>query len=230
VTRSGAVVLCLIGLATSSAAPTARAEEGASPPVDLTVVRYYAPETGGPGRPRFIAQRILAYEARLEAKAEDTDAPSYQDRHVRAAMDHHIAEELLAALPLERPPDDEEISRVASELRAALMQRVGGDAALKAALEAERISEGEVASLFRRRARAAIYVERQLERILYPKEEQLREVYRTAAHPYKSLKFDDARLPLARWYVDERLRVAESSFLQAARSRVKITVTDASTS
>lgn len=193
--------------------------------VDATAVRFYAPETGGPSRPRFITQRILALEARLQAKAEDAAAAGYQERHVRSAMDLHIAEELLASLPLERPPDEAEVGRVASELREALLQRIGGERQLTSAAEAERVSEGEVADLLRRRARAAIYVERQLARVLYPNEEQLRDVYRTAAHPYKNLKFEDARVQLGRWYVDERLRAAESAFLQGARARVTIAVT-----
>ena len=201
---------------------SARAQETL---VDSVVVRFYAPEMGGPTRPRFILQRILAFEARLQAKAEDTGAPSYQERHVRAAMDRHIAEELLAALPLERPPGEADLSRVGADLREGLVQRIGGDKVLHALAEAERISDVELAALFRRQARAAIYIERAVLPILYPSEEQLRDVFRTAAHPYKSQKFEEARAAFARWYVDERLRAAETAFLQAARSRVKISVT-----
>ncbi|WP_394822063.1 hypothetical protein [Pendulispora albinea] len=193
--------------------------------VDGVAVRFYSAETGGVSRPRFIMQRVLAFEARIQAKVEDGGARAYQDRHVRAAMDQHIAEELLVALPLERAPDEAEIARVSVDLREGLVQRIGGDVVLRELAEMERISEAELGALFRRRARAALYVERAVLPILYPSEEQLRDVYRTAPHPYKSQKFEEARLPFARWYVDERLRAAETAFLQAARSRVKIAAT-----
>ena len=41
---------------------------------------------------------------------------------------------------------------------------------------------------------------------------------------FKSMKFEEAREPLSRWFVAERLRVAENAFLQAARARVKIVI------
>ncbi|WP_394842662.1 hypothetical protein LZC95_37020 [Pendulispora brunnea] len=192
--------------------------------VDGVAVRFYAADMGGPSRPRFIMQRMLAFEARIQAKVEDTDARSYQDRHVRAAIEHHISEELLVSLPLERGVDEAELARVGLELRTGLVQRIGGENALKAVADAERISDAEMAAFFRRHARAAIYVERAVLPILYPSEEQLRDVYRTAAHPYKSQKFEEARIPFSHWYVDERLRAAETAFLQGARSRVKIAV------
>jgi len=192
--------------------------------VDGVAVRFYAPEMGGPSHPRFIMQRMLAFEARIQARVEDTDARSYQDRHVRAAMDQQIAEEVLAALPLERPADDAELARVGVDLRTGLVQRIGGERVLRELSEAERISEVEVAAFFRRRARAAVYIERAVLPILYPSEEQLRDVFRTAAHPFKSQKFEEARIAFSHWYVDERLRAAETAFLQAARSRVKIAV------
>ena len=220
-------VLCSLvlgaALASSLVAPVRAQSEVAE--VDGVAARFYAADMGGPSRPRFIMQRMLAFEARIQAKTEDTDARSYQDRHVRAAMEHHIVEELLVSLPLERPVDDAELARVGLDLRTGLVQRIGGEATLKAVAEAERISEAEVAAFFRRHARAAIYVERAVLPILYPSEEQLRDVYRTAGHPYKSQKFEEVRLPFAHWYVDERLRAAETAFLQGARSRVKIAIT-----
>lgn len=215
--------LLLFGI--SSASPGGARAQGEEPPVDAVVVRFYAPEMGGPARPRFILQRVLAFEARLQAKAEDNEATSYQERHVRAAMDRHIAEELLAALPLERPPDDAELERISVDLRAGLAQRIGGEKVLKDLATAEGIADSELLGLLRRQARAAIYIERAIAPILYPSEEQLRDVFRAAAHPFKSQKFEEARMPFARWYVDERLRAAETAFLQGARSRVKITIT-----
>ena len=46
---------------------------------------------------------------------------------------------------------------------------------------------------------------------------------RAANHPFRGLRFDDARPRLKRWLVVERQRAAELEFLQSARTRIKIT-------
>ena len=51
--------------------------------------------------------------------------------------------------------------------------------------------------------------------------EQLREVFRTSAHPFKNQPFETVRPALTRWFVEERLRAAETTFLQVARARVR---------
>ncbi|MGH7297938.1 MAG: hypothetical protein ACRELB_23560, partial [Polyangiaceae bacterium] len=60
---------------------------------------------------------------------------------------------------------------------------------------------------------------------LHPSSEQLRDVYRTSAHPFHGQPFEKVRDALSRWFVVERVRVAEAAFLQSARSRVRVTVT-----
>jgi hypothetical protein len=122
----------------------------------------------------------------------------------------------LAAAPLAALEDD---------LRQAQFERLGGRERVLAAAAAEQIDPGEVDDLFRRAALAAWYIDRVVAPILSPTEEQLREVYRTAAHPYRGRPFDEVRSRLLRWFVSERLRVAEGSFMQAARARLKVVVT-----
>lgn len=78
--------------------------------------------------------------------------------------------------------------------------------------------------MLRRRVRAAWYVDCALTPLLRPTEEQLREVFRTSAHPFKNQPFDTVRPALARWFVEERLRAAETTFLQVARARVRVVV------
>ena len=75
-----------------------------------------------------------------------------------------------------------------------------------------------------RGALAAWYLDRAVAPFLHPSDEQLRGVYRTSGHPYRGQSFEQVRDALDRWYVVERVRAAESAFLQAARSRVKIIV------
>jgi hypothetical protein len=71
---------------------------------------------------------------------------------------------------------------------------------------------------------AAWYIDRAVTPILHPGEDQLREVYRTSAHPYRGQPLEQIRRALERWFVVERVRVAESAFLQSARARVKVIV------
>ncbi len=223
-------------------APAARAEgEGPQPViepavrVDRTVVRFYAPETGGAAHPRFVLERTLAFEARLSAMAQRAEGTGegYQDRDVRDALDHHVAEEMLASLandlvsesPADKRPSNEELARVDRDIGAAFTERLGGRERVEQAARAEQIETAEIDRILRRQARAAWYIDRTVTPILEPSEEQLRDVFRSSAHPYRGQPFDEVRAALQRWFVVERVRVAEVAFLQGARSRVRVIVT-----
>jgi hypothetical protein len=215
----------------SSAAETAPARTV----LDRAVVRFYAPETGGTAHPRFVDQRTLAFEARLESLAEKPEGigDGYQERHVRAALDHHVGEEMLASLankliggsPANRRPSDEDLARVGQDLDAALFERLGGKAQVEAAAAAEQLDASELDAILRRQALAAWYLDHAVSPILQPTDEQLREVFRTSSHPYRGRPFEQVRAELTRWFVMERVRVAETAFFQGARSRVVIIVT-----
>jgi hypothetical protein len=218
--RGGAIVLAIaLGSSVALAAPGPRAT------VDRVAVRYYAPETGGSSHPRFVSERMLAFETRIEALAEQAPPQSqYEDRFVRAALDRHVAEDMLSALAVQSGESPVGLPGLVSEERLGLNERVGGADALSVAMREEGIDEAEVDALVRRRVRAAWYVDRTLTPLLRPSDEQLREVFRTSAHPFKNQPFDKVRAALERWFVEERLRVAETTFLQAARARVRIVV------
>ena len=70
--------------------------------VDRAVIRYVAPDLGGAPTPEFMFERELSFEARSQALADPDqpkDAPRpYLDRHVRSALERHIAESLMANL------------------------------------------------------------------------------------------------------------------------------------
>jgi hypothetical protein len=221
------VRLAAVALAALLVPLAARAQPAAAPErttVDRIAARYWAPETGGSERPRFISERVLAFEARLEALGEGSFGAStaYQERHVRAAIERHVAEDLLALLTVVHGTEPPELPKQAEKARIALEDRVGGHGALEAARVAEGIDPSELTDLLYRQVRAAFYVDYALAPILHPTEEELREVFRTNAHPFKGQKFEDVRERFMRWLVLERLRQAESSFLQAARTRTKI--------
>jgi hypothetical protein len=203
--------------------------------VDRSVVRFYAPETGGATKPRFVGQRILAFEARLAAMAEKAEGigDDVEDRHVRDALEHHVGEELLASLarkliiesPANKRPSETELAQVEKDIGVAMLERLGGRARVDAAAAAEQLDATEVDAILHRQSLAVWYLDRAVTPILQPSEEQLREVFRTSAHPFRGQSFEHARTSLQRWFVIERVRVAESAFVQAARARVRIVVT-----
>jgi hypothetical protein len=202
---------------------------------DRTVARYTAPEMGGETHPRFVFGRTLAFEARLEVMARGgAEAPEgYSERDVRTALDHHIAEEILAALatklladsPPDKRPSAQDLEAVRQKVVAATLESLGGRERVDSAARLERIDRAEVDALLERGAMAAWYLDRALTPLLHPSDDQLRDVYRTAEHPYRGRPFDVVREALDRWFVLERLRVAESGFLQSARSRLRVVVT-----
>ena len=213
----------LAALATGLAS-TLSAADGAV--LDKVAVRFYAPEAGGTQRPRFITERTLSFEARLVAMSEQgasADAPP-QDRHLRIALERHVTEELLSFLGIEGGKDPPHLGRLADEARSELERRVGGEGPLRVAAELDHIDPEEVQSFFLRHARAEYYLDRNVTPLLNPADEQLREVFRSSAHPFRDKKFDDARKEFALWFVAERVKAAESTFLQTARTRVKIVI------
>ncbi len=191
--------------------------------IDAVAVRFSTPDTGGGAAPKFITERLLSFEARLYALEEDPQG-TLQQRHIRAAVDAHIAEEILGALASsvanERAADAATITKTADLLRAAIVERAGGRAAIERAERLDGIDPRETTAIFERKARAAIYIDRAITPILVSTEDQLRETYRTTSHPYRNRHFEDCRDELARWVVIERFRSAEQSYLQTARSRV----------
>ena len=110
------------------------------------------------------------------------------------------------------------------EVRAELERRIGGPEPLERAAAIEQIDPEEVRALFLRHARATYYLDRHVAPLLFPVEEQLRDVFHSSAHPFRDQRFDDVRKDFTRWFVAERVKSAEATFLQTARSRVKIMI------
>jgi hypothetical protein len=193
---------------------------------ERAVVRFYAPETGGVQRPRFIYERTLAFEARIEALAAQDrtgDAP-YRERHVSAALERHVSEVLLSSLRIEPEPTEALLQRQVELARKVLSDRVGGEGLLIEAQRAEGISQAELSSVLRRQARASLYLDRMVAPMLRPSDAELEAIQRSAPAALQNEPFARARPLLLRWYVSRRLSSAMASFFQEARSRVTITL------
>jgi len=217
-----------LAAALATAIGLAAAAGRAEPPptlLDRVLVRWHAPEAGGPAKPQFIFERELAFEARLESLADpDPEPGAYHDRHVRAALERHIAETLLASLPILPPPDPKVIAARAHVAREILEQRVHGRPKLLEAAAAEGIGDGELDALSARQARASLYLDKMIAPMLEPSELELRDLWRTGTTPFKEQPFDQVVKPLARWYVGQRLMQALDGYFQNARARVVVSV------
>lgn len=203
--------------------PHALAAEPVVP--DRVALRFIAPETGGAARPRFVTERELAFFARIEAMIEQvpvegTDA--YPERYVRAATDRLVARAMLASLLVQRGSEPTDLPRLTLDARAELADRIGGPAVLDDVLQREGLDESELLVFLREQVRASWYIDKAITPFAAVSEDALREAYRATLHPFRSLKFEDARLRLRRWLVTERMRAAELEFLQGARTRIKV--------
>jgi hypothetical protein len=215
------LALFALGLALASAARAEPLE------VDRVVVRFSAPELGGPRSPRFVSARLLAFEARLEAFGDpDRTGTAYRERHISAALERHISETLLAGLRIDPEPTAEEVRVQAESARRLLEERAGGEAALTAAAQAEGISQRELLQLCRRQARASLYLDRMVSPMLRPSDAELRALYRTERTPFRDAPFETILPGLRRWYISTRMQAALSAFYQNARSRLRIVYSD----
>ena len=200
-----------------------------SPPqrtvVDRTVVRFTAPETGGNASPRFIFERVLAFEARLEALADpghrSAELVPYSELHVRSAMERHIAETLLASLSIDPKPSASTLEAQMNLAQAMLVHQVGADR-LRAAAASEGIDTQELRRLYRRRALASLYLHHMVAPMLTPRDTELRELHQKT--PFASQPFEKVKAELQRLYVSRALGEAVSAFYQNARSRLAVTI------
>jgi hypothetical protein len=221
-------LLLTAALAVCPRALRAEPQATAKQPVvlDRVAVRFYAPETGGVEHPRFITARRLAFEARIEALADQgrSDGEAYRERYIGAALERHVSEVLLASLRIDPEPAEAVMARQVELARKLLTDRVGGEEALLEAQHAEGVSNAELSSLLRRQARASLYLDRMVAPMLRPSDAELEAIQRSAPAALQNESFARVRPLLLRWYVSKRLTSAMSSFFQEARSRVTITL------
>ena len=196
--------------------------------VDRAVVSFIAPETGGARSPHFIFERALAFEARLEALSDPDYSPDskvpYRERHVRAALQRHIAETLLASLHIDPEPTGAELDRQTTSARLMLVVRVGGPAALEQAARAEGMAERDLLQMIRRQARASLYLDRMVAPMLAPSLPELHAAHRAGPSELRARPFREVEGQLRHWVVSRRLAAAVIAFYQNARARLSVTI------
>jgi hypothetical protein len=194
--------------------------------IDRAVVRFHAPELGGVAAPRYVFERELAFEARIEllSESQNLDEDGYPERVVKAALARHVAETILEALPVSPPPTPRELSLRVIEARLALEQRVGGGQKLSLALEAEGLEARELYRVLQRQARASIYLDRMVAPMLEPTQAEMRLLHQAGRTPFSRLQYEKVQEPLRRWLVASRLQNAIASYYEAARGRIQMEV------
>src|SRR5207244_4033515 len=103
----------------------------------------------------------------------------YRPRHVRAALERHVAETVLESLSVTPEPTKEEVAQRIEQARLSVLERVGGLLPLTLAARAEGIGESEVLRFLRREALASLYLDRMVAPMLDPTDAELRSVHRT---------------------------------------------------
>lgn len=218
-----ALIGCALLLAATLSAQDGGAEERIL--VDRVVAKWRLVEQATDRRvpERLIFERVLSFEARVEAMAagEPPDT-KIVDRHIRLALSRHVTEELLENLPLDPPPTPSEIAKRAEVGRQALLVRVGSTERLEAAMALDRIDENDLGSLLRRSARASFYLERMVAPLVEPTELELRELHAAGQTPFAGEPFERKVEAIRRWVFAQRLAAAVDGFWQQARSRLVI--------
>ena len=193
--------------------------------VDRVVARFAAPEAGGHEQPHFIYERELSFEARLVALADPafrSKGEAYRRHHLQAALERHIAEELLSSLRMTPEPPEAVIQAQRDSARVMAEEQAGGADALRQAAELEGLGRLEVMRVFRRRARASLYLDRMVTPMLEPSTLELRRAHRSKETPFSKLPFAEVEGAVRRWYVAENLKLAAQSYYQNARARLDI--------
>jgi hypothetical protein len=216
----------VVGVAVGGPAALAdeKAPEAKAELVDRVVVRWWSTDRGLTNKPQVIFARELAFEARLEAMSngEAPDAP-LTERYIRAALNRHVAEGLLALLPIDPPPSPEDIATRATAAADVLEGRVGGQEKIAKALGLEGLSDEELAAILRRSARASIYLDRMVAPQIEPTRQELVELQASGTTPYTKEPFDKVEEKLKRWLVAARLNDTLDTFFQRSRSKVVVT-------
>ena len=92
------------------------------------------------------------------------------------------------------------------------------------AAAAEGMGASELLRIFRRQARASLYIDRMITPMLRPSRAELETLHRSAETPFRGQPFRQAEPLLRNWYISRRLSLALQNFFQNVRARVHISL------
>lgn len=210
-----AVALFVLGGATSI-----REARAAERVVDAAIVRYVSLETGGIARPRFVTERTLRFLTALEVKLDKAERS--ENRHMQAAVERWIAEDMLSSLFLRRYPDPPNLATMVGTMEAELDARLAPQTS-RDLLEAHGLTVSDLGRILYKRARATLYADENVATITHDAEDDVRDAFRTMTHPFRGSTFDSKQEEFKNWLIHERLRRVELEYLETARTRVRVT-------
>lgn len=198
--------------------------------LERTVARFLDPEAANAATARrFVTMRELVVESWLASLERTTGAPpaALDDRVVRAAFERHVIEALLGERTLP-PAAEARVEALAAEARRVEIVELGGEGRLVRARELATGSKdgaaAELASIFRRRARAELYLEIAVSQPVHPSDMELRAAFAKAPEEITKLGFE-AAVPLLRAHVrSARLRDLAQSYYQAVKGRLHLEI------
>jgi hypothetical protein len=198
---------------------------------DRAVVRFSDPEASETkGALRFVMMRELVVEAWLVAfERSPTGTPSIDDKTLRVALERHIVEAVVGSRVL--PPAVEmRVNKAIADVKLAQTVAVGGPARLDEAIAhatggaATKVTDEELATIFRRRARAELYLELATGQLIDPNEAELRAVHLKAPGAYAKQPFEEVAPAIRAYLRTLRLRESAQSYYQAVRSKLRLEI------
>jgi hypothetical protein len=214
-----ALALALWG-ATASAAPVV---------ADKAVVRFSDPEASETkGALRFVLMRELVLEAWLVAyERSPQGSPSIDDKTLRIALERHIVEAVVSSRVLPAAVEMR-VKKAVSDVRLAQLVAVGGeqrfDEAIARATGGGKVPDEELETIFRRRARAELYLELATGQIVDPNEAELRAAHLKAPGAYGKKPFEEVASAIRAYVRTLRLRESGQSYYQAVRSKLRLEI------
>jgi hypothetical protein len=198
---------------------------------DRAVARFSDPEASeSKGALRFVMMRELVVEAWLVAfERSPTGTPSIDDKTLRVALERHIVEAVVGSRVLPAAVEMR-VNKAIAEVKLAQTVAVGGQARLDEAIaratggSATKITDDELATIFRRRARAELYLELATGQLFDPNEAELRAVHLKTPGAYGKLPFEEVAPAIRAYLRMVRLRDSAQSYYQAVRSKLRLEI------
>lgn len=219
----------LVAFAIAAALTLSPARSSAAVVVDRAVARFSDPEASDTaGAMRFVMMRELLMEAWMIAyERTPTGSPSVGDKEIRLALDRHVIEAVLGARTLPAATE-KRVDAAVNDVRVGETVAIGGDARFADMIErATGRKDGgttELAAIFRRRARAELYLEVGVGQAIEPSDLELRAAYAKAPEALAKQPFDDVHRALRAYVRSTRLRDAAEAYYQAVRSKLRLEI------